>query len=168
MGRPLASTVILAPLVLLGACLEMAPRSSVPFQATAERQTRYAAEIALAVKEDRGGETSEAAANGRVVLPQLPEIWAPPVADHTPRSFPREIDLAGLEPEAGRGPAGRGCSLMSTSVSGDASLTDCRPIWPGEAPVLPLPDRRAIPPTPAPSALDPGVAAAGAEARPPG
>src|SRR5215207_3968420 len=87
MGRSLARIVVLlAAPALLGGCLEMAPRSSVAFRQPAEREVRYAAEAALAIKEDRRDEISEAAAKGRLVLPQMPEVWASssgqaPIAD---------------------------------------------------------------------------------------
>ncbi len=168
MGRSLASTVVLIPLVLLGACLEMAPRSSVPFQATAERQTRYAAEIALSVKEDRRGETSEAAANGRMVLPQLPEIWAPPVAGRNLRQAPRGLDLARLEPGAGSSPAERACASVPAELPGEAPLTDCGSLWRGNAAILPPFDDRSIPPMVAPSTRDPNEEASRPEPRPSG
>jgi hypothetical protein len=91
MGRSLARIIVLAPLALLAACAAVTPRSSVPFQAAAEREMRYAAEATLAVKENRRDEVSEAAANGRVVLPQMPEIWASSPAD--------EVRERALEPD---------------------------------------------------------------------
>jgi OOP family OmpA-OmpF porin len=80
MGRWLGRVVVLGGLAALAACIEMAPHSSVPFQAARERQVRYAAEVMLAVKEERRDAVSEAAVNGRVVLPQMPEVWAFPRA----------------------------------------------------------------------------------------
>ena len=103
MGRSLASIVVLAPIALLGACLEMLPRSS------AEREIRYAAEVTLAIKENRRDEVSEAAANGRVVLPQMPEIWASsPAYDMRARAAEEQedqlalLDASGPAAQAGR------------------------------------------------------------------
>ncbi|HSA80995.1 MAG TPA: hypothetical protein VLE23_09235 [Geminicoccaceae bacterium] len=107
MGRSLASIIVLVLLALLGACVEVVPRSSVPFHASEEREIRYAAEMTLAVKENRRDEVSEAAANGRVVLPQMPEIWASSRA-YDARERAAEGDrLALLDrggPTAGAGP----------------------------------------------------------------
>jgi outer membrane protein OmpA-like peptidoglycan-associated protein len=80
MGRWLDRIILLAGLAAVAACIEVAPRSSVPFHEARDRQVRYAAEITLAIKEARRDEISEAAANGRVVLPQMPEIWGVPPA----------------------------------------------------------------------------------------
>jgi hypothetical protein len=137
MGRSLATAAVLGPLALLGACLQMAPTSSVPFRPTAERQTRYAAEIALAVKEGRRGEISEAAANGRMVLPQLPEIWGPPAADRQPRQAQPGLDLARLEPGAGGDLAERECTSMRSELPGATRSADCAPGWRGRALILP-------------------------------
>ena len=65
MGRWLDRVVVLGGLAALAACIEVAPRSSVPFQEARERQVRYAAEVTLAVKEERRDAVSEAAVNGR-------------------------------------------------------------------------------------------------------
>jgi hypothetical protein len=126
MGRSSASIVILAPLAMLGACLQFAPRSSVPFQAAADRQARYAAEIMLAVKEDRRGEISEAAANGRIVLPQLPEIWGLPPAEPIPTQAALEPALAQIEPGATGGPVAIGCTSPRGALPGDGWRADCR------------------------------------------
>ena len=161
MGRLLATTAVLAPLALLGACLEMAPRSSVPFRSTAERQTRYAAEIALAVKEDRRGESSEAVANGRVVLPQLPEIWGPPAGDPGPRQALGTLDLAGLEPGAGRGSAERGCVRSRAELPAEVRPADCGPGWRGRVLILPRwVDRSGLAPA-VPATLEPMAGASG-------
>lgn len=112
-----ARLIILAPLALLGACVQVAPRSSVPFHASVEREIRYAAEVALAVKENRRDEVSEAAANGRVVLPQMPEIWASPRVSDARKRAGEADQLALLDaggPAAGAGPevdpAAGGCA----------------------------------------------------------
>jgi hypothetical protein len=155
MRRWLASTVVLAPLALLGACLEMAPASSVPFQASAERQARYAAEITLAVKEDRRGETSEAAANGRMVLPQLPEVWVPPAAaDPRFPQAPRALDPARLEPGAGSAPTGGGCVSRRAEIPGAPPSFDCRPSGRGRPLTLAPFDERSILSATAPPILD--------------
>jgi len=128
MDRPLRTTLaVLGPLALLGACLQVAPRSSVPFQANADRQIRYAAEIGLAVKEDRRGEISEAAANGRMVLPQLPEIWALPGARPAPAHRALEAHSARLEPAAARGAVPIHC----------VAAAECRHDGPGRPLILP-------------------------------
>jgi outer membrane protein OmpA-like peptidoglycan-associated protein len=75
MGRRLDRIIVLGGLVALAACIEVAPRSSLPFQGARDRHARYAAEVTLAIKEERRDEVAEAAANGRLVLPQMPEIW---------------------------------------------------------------------------------------------
>jgi outer membrane protein OmpA-like peptidoglycan-associated protein len=75
MGRWLDRVVVLGGLAALAACIQVAPRSSVPFQEARERQVRYAAEMTLAVKEERRDADNEAAVNGRTVLPQMPEVW---------------------------------------------------------------------------------------------
>ncbi len=137
MGRTSASLVILAPLALLGACLQVAPRSSMPFQATADRQTRYAAEATLAVKEDRRGEVSEAAANGRMVLPQLPEIWGLPRAEPGRTLAALEPALAQPEPGAAGGPASIGCTSPGGALLSDGAAGDCRRGWQGSALGLP-------------------------------
>jgi hypothetical protein len=169
MGRLLASLLVLTPLALLGACLEMAPTSSVPFQPTAERQARYAAEIALAVKEDRRGEISEAAANGRMVLPELPEIWGPPASDQKARPLPQVLDLAGLAPEAGNGPAGRGCARLTPEPPDGVLPADCRSAWRGQGSLVPPPDGASIlPAAAARSAPKPIEAASGPRPRPSG
>jgi hypothetical protein len=168
MDRSLRTIAVLGPLALLGACLQVAPRSSVAFQAPADREARYAAEITLATKEDRRAEFSEAAANGRIVLPQLPEIWGPPGPDRRREQAPQAPDLAQLEPGAGSGSAGRGCASMEADPAGDTPLTDCRLSWRGEALVLPPFGDRSILPTFAPSASEPGDAPSGLDPRPPG
>lgn len=168
MGRSFASIVVLAPLVLLGACLEMAPSSSVPFQTTADREARYAAEITLAIKEDRRAEISEAAANGRMVRPQLPEIWGPPGADPGRGQAPLALDLAGLEPGAGSGPAWHNCASIGIDSSGDTPAADCRRRWPGARLVLPSFGDGSILPAIAPSASEPRAAPSGFDPRPPG
>ena len=78
MARWLAGIILLGALAAVAACIEVAPHSSVPFHAARDRQVRYAAEVTLAIKEERRDEVSEAAANGRVVVPQMPEIWGVP------------------------------------------------------------------------------------------
>ncbi len=129
MDRSLRTIAVLGPLALLGACLQVAPRSSVPFQAAADRQTRYAAEITLAVKEDRRGEVSEAAANGRMVLPQLPEIWGPPRAGPDRPHAALEPDLGQLEPVAVNGLLSVGCASLGGPSPDAASPAGCRPGW---------------------------------------
>jgi hypothetical protein len=168
MGRLLASLLVLTPLALLAACLEMAPTSSVPFQPTAERQARYAAEIALAVKEDRRGEISEAAANGRMVLPELPEIWGPPASDHKGRPLPQGLDLAGLAPEAGNGPAGHGCVPLTPEPPGGVPPGECWSTRRGQGPLVPPPDEASILPPAVRSAPKSIEAASGPRPRPSG
>jgi hypothetical protein len=168
MGRLLASLLVLTPLALLGACLEMAPTSSVPFQPTAERQARYAAEIALAVKEDRRGEISEAAANGRMVLPELPEIWGPPASDQKARPLPQVLDLAGLAPEAGNRPAERGCALLTPEPPDGVLPGECRSTWRGQGTLVPPPVEASMLPAAARSAPKPIEAASGPRPRPSG
>ena len=140
MGRWLASIVVLlAAPALLGGCLEMAPRSSVAFQPPAEREVRYAAEVALAIKEDRRHEVSEAAANGRLVLPQMPEVWA-----GAPGAGP--IGAGAREPVAldvvGSAAAGMASASLTAACEGPARRgadrdTACRRPWPGAGPTLP-------------------------------
>jgi hypothetical protein len=168
MGRLLASPLVMMSLTLLAACLEMAPVSSVPFQPTAERQARYAAEIALAVKEDRRGEISEAAANGRTVLPELPEIWGPPASDHKTKPLPQVLDLAGLAPEAGNDPAGRGCAALAPEPPDGVLPADCRSAWRSRGSLVPSPDEASILPAAARSVTKPIEAASGPRHRPSG
>jgi hypothetical protein len=140
-----ARLIILAPLALLGACLQMAPRSSVPFHASVDREIRYAAEVTLAVKENRRDEVSEAAANGRVVLPQMPEIWASPKAyDARKRAGDADqlalLDAAG--PTAGAGPevdpAAVGCAGVWWERRDPDDCPDGAPgAGPALAPLLP-------------------------------
>ncbi|HEX5796015.1 MAG TPA: hypothetical protein VFY19_09245 [Geminicoccaceae bacterium] len=141
MGRWLARIVVLlAAPALLGGCLEMAPRSSVAFQPPAEREVRYAAEVALAIKEDRRHEVSEAAANGRLVLPQMPEVWA-----GAPGAGPIGAEGA-REPVArdavGSAAAGMASAPPTAACEGPARRgadrdTACRRPWPGAGPTLP-------------------------------
>ncbi len=144
MDRSLRTIAILGALALLGACFQIAPRSSVPFQASADRQIRYAAEAGLAVKEDRRGEISEAAANGRMVLPQLPEIWALPEVRPEPGHSPLEIDPTGIEPAAANTPAPIGCAAPG------ARPTECRNGGGNPALILPPFGYRSIVPAAAP------------------
>ena len=139
MARPLTSLLVLAPLTLLGACLEMAPKSSLPFQAPADRQARYAAEMALAVKEDRRDAISEAAANGRMVLPQLPEIWGSPGTSQKRRQAALEPGLARLEPATASGLRAIGCASPPGQPTGAPLPADCRYGWQPSTLVLPLP-----------------------------
>jgi hypothetical protein len=150
MGQSFVGIVMLAPLALLGACLQVPPRSSVPFQATADRQTRYAAEITLAVKEDRRGEVSEAVANGRMVLPQLPEIWALPRVEPGRPQAALEPGLGQLEPVAASGLVSVGCASLRGPWLGDASPADCRQGWRPSPLVLPPPGYASIAPAAAP------------------
>ncbi len=152
MGRPLTSILVLAPLVLLGACLEMAPSSSVPFQDAAARQARYAAEMALAVKEDRWAEVSEAAANGRMVLPQLPEIWGSPATGQRRGQAAHEPGLARLEPAMASASPGSGCSLPRIEPAGGPAPADCRQDWRASGLILPPPGYASIAPA---AAADP-------------
>ena len=78
MARTLHRIILLGGLAAVAACIEMAPRSSVPFHEAHDRRVRYAAEVTLAVKEVRRDAFSEAAVNARGVLPQMPEIWGVP------------------------------------------------------------------------------------------
>jgi hypothetical protein len=137
MGRPLTSLLVLAPLILLGACVEMAPKSSLPFQAAAERQARYAAEMALAVKEDRRDAASEAAANGRMVLPQLPEIWGSPGTGQRRGQAALEPATARLEPATASDSSGIGCAAPPGQPAGGPRPADCRYGWQASTLVLP-------------------------------
>jgi hypothetical protein len=157
MGRSLARIVVLlAAPALLGGCLQMAPRSSVAFQPTAEREVRYAAEVALAIKEDRRDEVSEAAANGRLVLPQMPEVWA---------SSPGAAPIAGgvreqvVLDELGYAAASVGIAPQAAACAGAAAkradhAIPCGRAWPGAGPALPA----LFPATVAPAMGPPGSA----------
>jgi hypothetical protein len=150
MGRSLASIVVLAPIALLGACLEVVPRSSVPFHASVEREIRYAAEVTLAIKENRRDEVSEAAANGRVVLPQMPEIWASSPAYDVRARAVEEDQLALLdagEPAAQAGPACAGVWRDRRHPD------DCPSGAPGAGPELPPLFPAAIVPAAAPDVI---------------
>jgi hypothetical protein len=153
MSKSLASIVILlVPLTLLGACIEVAPRSSVAFQPSAEREVRYAAELALAIKEDRRDAVSEAAVNGRLVLPHMPEIWGVPPTEHPGAASGQETAL--LEP---------GVAEAGAAAGGVPSTTGCEGLWadaddpdvcpsggPGLEPALPVLSPAAIAPAAAP------------------
>ena len=78
MATRLDRVILLGGLAMVAGCIEVAPRSSVPFHAAHDREIRYAAEVTLAVKEVRRDAFSEAAVNARSVLPQMPEIWGVP------------------------------------------------------------------------------------------
>lgn len=93
MARRVDRIILLSGLAAIAACIEVAPRSSVPFHAAREREVRYAAEATLAVKEVRRDAFSEAAVNARGVLPQMPEIWG------VPRPRP-QAPIAGARPLA--------------------------------------------------------------------
>jgi hypothetical protein len=151
MDRSLRAIAVLGPLALLAACFQIAPRSSVPFQAAAERQSRYAAEIMLAVKEDRRGEASEAVANGRMVLPQLPEIWGFPGAE----ARAARAERAALEPARTPLEPGvpTGCASLRSVTPGEAALADCGQGGPIQALILPPLGYASIAPAAAP--LDP-------------
>jgi hypothetical protein len=157
MGRSLASIVVLAPIALLGACLEVVPRSSVPFHASAERAIRYAAEVTLAIKENRRDEVSEAAANGRVVLPQMPEIWAGPPAHDARQRAAGEDQLALLDAGGRVAGAGPGVSPAATGCAGvwwdGRDPDDCPSRSPGAGPELPPLFPAAIVPAAAPDAI---------------
>ena len=98
MGRWLNGILLWSWLALLAACIQIAPRSSVPFHAPLDRQARYAAEVTLAIKEERRDEFSEAAANGRLVLPQMPEIWGVDGGRPVPDVAPAASQVALLAP----------------------------------------------------------------------
>jgi len=142
MGRTSrARLIVLAPLALLGACLEVVPRSSVPFQASVERKIRYAAEVTLAIKENRHDEVSEAAANGRVVLPQMPEIWAGSAAYDMRERAAEEDQLALLDEgglAAGASPGVAPAAVACAGVWWDRRHEDdCPGGAPGAGPELP-------------------------------
>jgi hypothetical protein len=146
MDHPLRTIVVLGPLALLCACLQVAPRSSVPFQTVADREARYAAEATLAIKEDR--QVSEAAVNARMVLPELPEVWG------LPKDEARAAEVA-LEPEplevgAASGTAAIGCAPLR----GGAPLADCRRDWGGRTLILPPSDYDLVRPAAAPTGFD--------------
>jgi hypothetical protein len=158
MGRTsLASIIVLVPLALLGACLEVVPRSSVPFQASAEREIQYAAEVTLAIKENRRDEVSEAAANGRGVLPQMPEIWAGSPAHHARQRAAAEDQLALLDagrPAAAAGPGGSPAPVGCAGVWWDRGQPDdCPSGSPGAGPELPPLFPAAIAPSAAPETV---------------
>ena len=104
MGRWLDRVVVLGGLAAVAGCIEVAPRSSVPFQDARARQARYAAEMTLAVKEERRDAVSEAAVNGRLVLPQMPEIWGVAQAQLAGPAAAAPA-LAPLDPPTGARPA---------------------------------------------------------------
>ena len=157
MVRSLASIIVLAPLALLGACLEVVPRSSVPFHASAEREIRYAAEVTLAIKENRRDEVSEAAANGRVVLPQMPEIWASSPAHDVRARAAEEDKLALLDAGGPAAQAGPGISPEAVGCAGvwwdRRRPDDCPGGAPGAGPELPPLFPAAIVPAAAPEAI---------------
>ena len=140
MGRSLARIVVLlAAPALLGGCLQMAPRSSVAFQPTAEREVRYAAEVALAIKEDRRDEVSEAAANGRLVLPQMPEVWASspgaaPIAEGVREQVVLD-ELGSAAASVGIAPQAAACAGAAAKRADHA--IPCGRVWPGAGPALP-------------------------------
>lgn len=103
MRRKFESIIVLAALAALAACIEMAPRSSVPFHDAQGRHARYAAEVTLAIKEERRDAATEAAANGRLVLPQMPEIWGI-TRPATPDLVPAVAALAAPAPPPEPGP----------------------------------------------------------------
>ncbi len=122
MGRWLKGILLWSWLALLAACIQVAPRSSVPFHDAVARQARYAAEMTLAIKEERRDEFSEAAANGRLVLPQMPEIWGVDGRQPVPEVAPAETRLALLEPppadprrQWAHAPLPAGCAALITS-----------------------------------------------------
>jgi outer membrane protein OmpA-like peptidoglycan-associated protein len=98
MGRWLNGILLWSWLALLAACIQIAPRSSVPFHAPLERHARYAAEVTLAIKEERRDAFSEAAANARLVLPQMPEIWGVDGGRPVPDVAPAASQVALLAP----------------------------------------------------------------------
>jgi hypothetical protein len=153
MGRSLASIIVLAPLALLGACAGVVPQ--MPFHASAEREMRYAAEVTLAVKESRRDEVSEAAANGRVVLPQMPEIWASSPAHQMRERAAEEDQLTQLDaggPPLGAGLAGSAAAIGCAGVWWDGRDVGCPSRSPGAGPELPPLFPAAIAPTGAPEA----------------
>jgi hypothetical protein len=141
MGGWLARIVVLlAAPALLGGCLEMAPRSSVAFQPSAEREVRYAAELALAIKEDRRDEVSEAAANGRLVLPQLPEVWAgsPSAGQIGAEGRPEQLaleELGSAVARVGIAPPAAACERPAADAA-DREII-CEGPWPGAGPAGP-------------------------------
>ena len=150
MGRSLAGIIVLAPLALLGACLEVVPRA--PFHAAAEREMRYAAEVTLAVKENRRNEVSEAAANGRLVLPQMPEVWASSPAYDARKRAADEERLALLDARAG--PEVFMAAPRCAGVWWDRhEPDDCPGPSPGAGPELPPLFPAAIAPTAAAEAI---------------
>ena len=155
MARSLDRIIVLGALAALVACIEVAPRSSVPFHTARDRHARYLAEVTLAIKEERRDALSEAAANGRVVLPQTPEIWgiAQPQAQELPPPDPAvaldalaaEPRRRPLKPRPGRcGGSPVGCAPPDLQLAGLA---------PG------LLFSAAIMPAAAPPTADPGMAA---------
>jgi hypothetical protein len=146
MDRPLRTIAVLGPLALLGACLQVAPRSSMPFQTAADREARYAAEATLAIKEDR--QVSEAAVNARTVLPELPEVWGLPKDE-------ARTARAALDPEPVEAGATSGTAAISCpSLRGVAPLGDCRRDWGGRTLILPPFDDDLVPPAAAPAGLE--------------
>jgi hypothetical protein len=150
MGSSLVRIIVLAPLALLGACLEVVPRAA--FHAAAERELRYAAEVTLAVKENRRDEVSEAAANGRVVLPQMPEVWASSHASDARKRAAAEDQAALLD--AGTRPEVSLATPRCAAVWWDRrDVDDCPGRAPGAGPELPPLFPAAIAPTGAPEAI---------------
>ncbi len=146
MGRPLTSLLVLAALASLCACVEMAPKSSLPFQGAADRQARYAAEMALAIKEDRRDAVSEAAVNGRMVLPQLPEIWGSPGTGPRRGQAALEPGLARREPATASVPQATGCAWPRFERDGGPLADDCRQDGRGGGLILPPPGYASIAP----------------------
>jgi hypothetical protein len=139
MGRRLARIVVLlAGAAMLAGCVEMAPRSSVAFQPAAEREARYAAEVALAVKENRRDEISEAAANGRLIRPQMPEVWAssPGAAPLGPEGTPERSVLPALGSAAADSELGPPPACAGPGSPAAARSIDCEGPWPGAGPGL--------------------------------
>ena len=109
MARRLDRIILLGGLAVVAACIEVAPRSSVPFHEAHEREVRYAAEVTLAVKEVRRDAFSEAAVNARGV-PPLAQLVSPAPDQHgrwppdpaSPSCQPGDCDdsiqIAGLAP----------------------------------------------------------------------
>jgi hypothetical protein len=120
----------------------MAPRSSVPFHSARDRQARYAAEVTLAIKEQRRDATSEAAANGRIVLPQMPEIWGS--TDHgLPGPAPAAGPLGWLDPPAPEPPLPRRCVAVPPACEGPLPVAGLAPVLLSEAAIAPAAAPRA-------------------------
>ena len=154
MARRLDRIILLGGLAAVAACIEVAPRSSVPFHEARDRQVRYAAEVTLALKEVRRDAFSEAAVNARSVLPQMPEIWgvARPRPQDPTAGAPPLVRLEPPPPDRRHGPP-------DDAMPHGCRPADCeRPLQIAGLAAAPLLGA-AIAPAAAPLGVDPGTLA---------